>query len=68
MKYFELIQALEIVAKYDPDGYVSGVEHDIIYIGGNPYEMTDEDNSTMQKLGCHVEDEVWASYIYRCNY
>lgn len=57
-----LIEILQICEKYGAD-YVSA-EHDIIYLGPDPFVMSDEDIENMENLGCHRQEEYecWGYY------
>jgi hypothetical protein len=60
----KLIEALQILMKYDPDGSVGGADHDIIYLAYVDTEvMSDADNKRMEELGCHLDDNKWCMFV-----
>ena len=59
-----LVAALQILMKYDPDGMVGGADHDIIYLSYvDPDKVSAEDTDTLDKLGCHVQDDGWCMFV-----
>ncbi len=59
----KLIEGLQIIAKYQPEGEVS-VGHDVFYAGDyNPDEMTDEDKATLEALGWGEEYDSWYHFV-----
>jgi len=55
MPYDDYINALNIFAKYPHREHLSA-EHDIIYAGPSPDEVTSEDKATLEELGWHESD------------
>lgn len=59
----ELIEALQIIKKYEPEASVAGADHDIIYLGGDPEKISPEDTKRLDVLGCHVQDGCWCRFV-----
>jgi hypothetical protein len=58
----DLIEALKIAEKYDAGGWACA-EHDIVYLIPESIEISDEDRKTLDRLGCHIdEDYGWACF------
>ncbi len=47
----DLIQALQILAKYDKPQFPTHCEHDTLYVLIDPAEVSKEDKKTLKKLG-----------------
>jgi len=59
----KLVEALQILMKYDPDGMVGGADHDIIYLSYVDVEkVSAEDAKRLDKLGCYTEDDRWCLF------
>lgn len=59
----ELVEALQILMKYDPDGSVGGANHDIIYLSYvDPEKVSAEDAKRLEELGCHIQDG-WCKFV-----
>jgi len=59
-----LLEGLQILAKYWPDGDVSA-EHDVIYVGGPKEEMSAEDVALLEAIrGWFYEDQYdcWGKF------
>lgn len=61
----ELVEALQIMMKYDPNGSVGGADHDVIYLSYvNADKISPEDTKRLEELGCHLEDtDLWAMFV-----
>jgi len=61
-----LVEAFEIFMKYNPDQWLEGADHDIIY--GPGYDdldgLTDEDEARLKKLGWHRHDDYGGWYHF----
>jgi hypothetical protein len=62
----ELVEAFEIFMKYNPDQWLEGAEHDVIY---GPAEsdvdgLTDKDKERLDKLGWHIDKDFGGWYHY----
>lgn len=55
MTYKDFIEALTILSNYESTGLASSLnmsaEHDIIYIGPDPDEVSEEDTRRLEELG-----------------
>lgn len=47
----ELIEALQIFAKYDPPLWPTHCEHDVLYVLVDPGQVSDEDKKRLDELG-----------------
>lgn len=60
----QLIEALQILMKYQPDGSVGGADHDIIYLSYvNADEISQDDTQRLEELGCHLSDGGWSMFV-----
>jgi hypothetical protein len=57
-----IIKMLEIVEKYDPDGYVCA-EHDILFLISESEKMSPEDVELLKELGAHEEADGLAVFV-----
>lgn len=59
-----IIQGLQILEKYDEDGYCSA-DHDILYSCVEVEVVTPEDAETLKDIGWHVSSEsgTWAAFV-----
>lgn len=62
-EYDEMIEALKIFDKYEHIQALSA-EHDIIYAGPSPSQVTDEDVTRLEELGWHAEMEYDCFYKF----
>jgi hypothetical protein len=61
----ELCEAFEIFMKYNPDQWLEGAEHDVIY-GPAEYDidgLTALDKERLEKLGWHLDENGWFHYV-----
>jgi hypothetical protein len=54
--YEELIRALQIFKEYDSDEFMSA-EHDIVYAGPDPADVSPEHLAELEELGWHRGEE-----------
>ena len=61
-----VLEGLQILAKYFPDGDISA-EHDIIYAGGDnsDVEISEEDLARLDELDWFIDSEAncWAKFV-----
>lgn len=57
-EYEKFIAAFKIFAKYPHTGGISA-EHDIVYAGPSPEDVSQEDIDALDELGWHIDE--WAS-------
>ena len=61
-----VLEGLQILAKYFPDGDIAA-EHDVIYAGGDnsDVEISEEDLARLDELGWFIDSEVdsWAKFV-----
>lgn len=59
----ELIEALQIFAKYPHEKYSTGAGHDVFYVNVDPKIVSDEDKIKLEELGFftgeQADDEDW---------
>ncbi len=62
----ELIEALQIFAKYTETKYPTHCEHDVLHVLVDPENVSDEDKNRLEELGFinDEEFECFASYRY----
>ena len=60
-----VVEGLQILLKYFPDGYVSA-EHDIIYAGGDNDEVSisEDDVKRLEELRWHYDKSLPSWYTY----
>jgi hypothetical protein len=65
MKNSELLEALQIVAKYQEDGYHLCAEHDCIWIAHDLKGITEEDVKRLDELGIWPNHEGggWGGFV-----
>lgn len=63
MQYKNLIEALTIFSKYQHREGVSA-EHDILYAGPSPADVSEKDLATLEELGWHPSDEYDGFYAF----
>lgn len=56
MNYTDLITALQIFEKYDPDGELTAFASGMGFIGMQDIPMLDEDRNVLLSLGWFLED------------
>lgn len=55
--YKDLIEAFTIFAKYEGENqYLPGVEHDEMWAGPNPEDVSEEDKKRLEELGWNEWD------------
>lgn len=60
-----LIEILQILLKYDPDGDLGGADHDVVYLSrADPSAVSKEDRQRLGELYCHWDDhhESWTLF------
>lgn len=57
----DLIQALQILSKYENPTYPTHCEHDELYILVNPLLVSKEDLEELKKLGLRAGDDCFIS-------
>ncbi len=62
----DLIEALQIFAKYSNEEWPTHCEHDILMISDVQNDISQEDKDKLEKLGFHWSDEFdcWVSYRF----
>ena len=58
-----LAEAFKIFSKYGEGEYKTSAEHDAIYSGPDPKEVSEEDKKRLKQLGWH-ESEEFDSFLY----
>ena len=58
----KMLKILEVVNKYNPEATLCA-EHDIIFLGLEKNETSEEDTKILDGLGCHIEDGMWAKFV-----
>jgi len=62
-EYEKLIEALTIFNKYDHDDKSVAAEHDVVYAGPNPVDVSAEDTARLEELRWHpCEYSCFAMY------
>lgn len=57
----ELIEALQILSKYDNPTYPTHCEHDMLYVDVSPELVSNEDKKKLEDMGFFVsEDDVYS--------
>jgi len=64
-KMKKLVEAFEIFMKYNPDQWLEGAEHDVIYgPAEDDIEVSKEDLKRLSELGWFLdEDEGWKCFV-----
>ena len=63
MQIPNLIEALAIIAKQEPEAWVN-VGHDEIFIGEyNPEKHTPEDLARLDELGWFEDEDAWGHFV-----
>ena len=52
-----LAEAFEIFSRYDEGKFKTSAEHDVIYAGPNPKDVSTPDVMRLEQLGWHIEEE-----------
>ena len=63
MQYKNLITALGVFSKYQPNGNISA-EHDTLYAGPSPADVSEADAVVLDGLGWHPSDEYDCFYAF----
>lgn len=62
----ELIESLQILAKYTTDKYPTHCEHDILMVPSVQWDkLTDEDATSLDKMGWHDSEEYGCVASFR---
>ena len=56
--YAGLAESFEIFSKYDEGKLRTSAEHDIIYAGPDPKDVSTPDAIRLKQLGWHTEEEL----------
>ena len=57
----QVIEGLQILEKYDPDGWVEA-GHDVIY-GAAEADVSEEDAAKLEELGWRVGEYGWERFV-----
>lgn len=61
----ELIEALQILLKYDDPDYPTHCEHDVLHVAVDPELVSDEDKNRLDELGFFEDEfEGFSSYKF----
>lgn len=60
----ELIEALQLLSKYEQPEYPFHCEHDVLYVYVDPEKFTKEELETLYEKGFFVEDDHFESFKY----
>jgi hypothetical protein len=60
----KLIEALQILLKYDNPDYPTHCEHDELTVCVDPGLVSEEDIAKLDELGFFVDDDCFRSYRY----
>jgi hypothetical protein len=61
----DLIEALQIMAKYDKPDYPTHCEHDNLHVAVDPELVSEEDKARLDELGFFPDDENPGFKSYR---
>ena len=61
----DLIEALQIFAKYTDTHYPTGCEHDELFVFVDPAEVSDEDKRRLEELGFNPRERGECFYSFR---
>ena len=61
----QLIEALQIFAKYTDRPFPTGCEHDVLYVYVSPDDVNEEDTGLLQELGFKPDKSLDNFYSFR---
>lgn len=61
----ELIEALQLLAKYETPAFPTGCEHDILRVYISPDKVSDEDKKKLAELGFEADEDLDCFYSYK---
>jgi len=61
----ELIEALQLLAKYDTPSYPTGCEHDILRVYISPDKVSAVDKDRLVELGFNADEDLDCFYSYK---
>lgn len=61
----DLIEALQIFAKYTDVNHPTTCEHDVMYVLVGPFDVPDEEKDKLEELGFSVNEEERHFYSWR---
>ncbi len=62
MKLANIIEGMQIIAKYTKNEYCVHAEHDQMWCGEYDLPLSEEDSNHMNRLGWFKSDEGWSCF------